>query len=594
MFILLHLFLISPAQDTSDSLKAIINSSKPYNEKIKAYQEYGDKYALKNFDETMRIEMEGIALALKNNDHAAMGNLKRYLGMACYFKGNYNVAAEYYYESVSMLEMTDQKRNLALVYNELGKLYRKTGILNRALLNYTKALQLFTQLNDSAGISMIENESGVVFEYMNDYKEAIKRYNTSYNISKLRKDNMGVSYALSNLAGVYTLQKKFAEAEGFLKEALEIRRNLNDSLAIAFVYQDVSANYFSQKKYDLAVLYADSSNSIAEQMHFPELQTNNYKILSDISKETGNYKQAFDFLEKRSELHDSIFDKEKFKQIEELNAQYETLKKEKIIQQQKFEINKRNYWITGAAIFLLLLSLAGFSFYKRSQLKQRAKMQQAILKEQEISTKAILETEENERQRIAKDLHDGIGQMMSVAKMNLSALENNLSFSNEKQQASYGRIITLVDESCREIRTVSHNMMPNALLKNNLAEALQTFSSQVDHPNLKIQLYTEGIEKKLDVNTETVLYRIIQECVNNVIKHANATTLDISVIKDNDGISATIEDNGKGFDYKHHDFSEGIGIKNIKSRMQYLKGTVEFVSSFNAGTLVSLHIPVNS
>lgn len=574
-----------------DSLKNIIYSSAPYKERIKALFEFGEKYALNDFDETLTIGAEGIRLAKEMKDPAAEGNIKRYVGSAFYFKGNYTEAAKYYYESINLLENTTELRNLALAYNELAKLYRKTRILDRALVNYDKALSLFTTLKDSAGISMIQNESGVVFEYKNDLKEAIARYTRSYDIALAMKDNLGVSYALSNIASVYTTQKKYTEAENFLKKALEIRRQLSDSLALCLMYSEVAGNYFSQKKYSNALRFLDSSNLIAMAINYPEIQAHNYKILSDISKETGNFRLAYNFLEKRTTLHDSLLDVSKLKQIEELNNKYENLKKEKVIQQQQFEINKRNYWIIAVVIFLILATIAAFSFYKRTQLKQRANMQEAILLQQEMATKAILEAEENERQRIAKDLHDGIGQMMSVAKMNLSALETNLHFTNEKQQNSYGTIIKLVDESCREVRNVSHNMMPNALLKNNLAEALRTFSNQLDHPDLNIQLYTEGLDSKMNANLETVLYRVIQECVNNVIKHAHATVLDISVIKDEDGISATIEDNGTGFEPSRDIHVEGIGLKNIRSRVQYLKGTVEFVSSPGAGTLVSLHIP---
>lgn len=591
LFVLLSGLFKSSAADKKDSLKNIIYSSAPYKERIKALFEFGEKYSFDDFDETLTIGAEGIRMAKNMKDPAAEGNIKRYVGVAYYFKGNYTEAAKYYYESISLLENTNQLRNLALAYNELAKLYRKTRILDRALANYDKALNLFTTLKDSAGISMIQNESGVVFEYKNDLNEAIARYSRSYDIALAMKDNIGVSYALSNLASVYTIQKKYTKAESLLKEALELRRHLSDSLALCLMYSEVGANYFSQKKHSNALLFLDSSNLIAISINYPEIQAHNYKMLSDISKESGDFQLAFNFLERRTNLHDSLIDVSKLKQIEELNNKYENLKKEKVIQQQQFEINKRNYWIIAVIIFLILASIAAFSFYKKTQLKQKATIQQAIFFQQEIATKAILEAEENERQRIAKDLHDGIGQMMSVAKMNLSALETNLQFANEKQQNSYGTIIKLVDESCREVRNVSHNMMPNALLNNNLAEALRTFSNQLDHPELNIQLYTQGLDNKMNGNMETILYRVIQECVNNVIKHAEASVLDISVIKDEDGISATIEDNGAGFDSSGEVLVEGIGLKNIRSRILFLKGTVEFVSSPGAGTLVSLHIP---
>ena len=591
LLVLIITFTNTHAQVELDSLRLIMNSGSSYRERIKAYQAFGDKYALHDFDETLDIIPNGISLALKEHDAVRVGILKRYLGMAHYFKGNYDTAARYFYESVNVLEAAQETKNLALVYNDLAKLYRKTRDLRRAGETYDKALTLFNNLKDSAGISMIQNESGVVFEYMKNYAEAIRRYTASYNIDRALNNPMGVSYALSNLAGVYTLQQKFAEGEKYLQEALELRRHLRDSLALAIIYSDVAANYLSQKKYKLARRYTDSSNNIATLMNYPELQTSNYKIRSEISRQTGDFEQAFFFLDKRTAIHDSLMDKEKLKQIEELSAKYETLKKEKIIEQQKFQIAQRNYWIIAGVIIMMLIIYTSVSLYKRGKLQQQARLQHEVLYQQRLATKAILAAEEKERQRIAKDLHDGVGQMMSAAKMNLSALENNIGFSTSKEQLAYKAIITLVDDSCNEVRSVSHSMMPNALLKNNLAEALRTFSNQLNRPGLRIDLYTEGLEEKLDDDIETVLYRVIQECVNNVVKHAEATAVDISVIRDAEGISATIEDNGIGFRLNGSAPTDGIGMKNIRSRIQYLAGTVEFNSSPGSGTLVSLFIP---
>jgi signal transduction histidine kinase len=219
-------------------------------------------------------------------------------------------------------------------------------------------------------------------------------------------------------------------------------------------------------------------------------------------------------------------------------------------------------------------------------------LQAEVMKQQDMATKGIITAEENERKRIAADLHDGVGQMMSAAKMNLSAFENEIQFNNENQKISFEKVINLVDESCKEIRSVSHQMMPNALLKSGLASAVKEFLDKLDNRVLKVNLYTEGLNERLDSNVETVLYRVIQECVNNVIKHSGANSLDISLIKDEDGIAATIEDNGKGFDSKDRQKFEGIGLKNIASRIGYLKGTVDFDSTPGRGTLVAIHVPI--
>jgi signal transduction histidine kinase len=595
-FILLICALVAvagtKAQSEKDSLRKVMTAKGKYAQKIEAYLLFEEKFGLQDFNEMLRVGKEGITLAIKNDDPISIAQLKKYVGEAWYFQGKYDSAANYFYEAISILEPTKEKRKLAAVYNSLAKLYRKTRDLDRATATYNKALEIFQSLEDERGISMIMNESGVVFEYAGEYDKATDRYNTSLYIAKELKDSVGVSYALSNLAGVYTLQRKYKEAEQFLKEVLLIRKLLKDTFSLALVYSDLGATFAAASDFTTARKYIDSSNIIVQKMQYPELQQANFNLLAEMAQKQGDYKTALNYFQKRSLLRDSLFGLEKTKQIEELSTRYETVKKEQKIQEQQHRISLQNLIIWGAVLLFVLLLLLTFSQYKRIKWKQEAKLQSEMIRQQEMATKAVLEAEEGERQRIAKDLHDSLGQMMSAAKMNLSAFEHKVQFNNADEKLAFQNIISLVDDSCKEVRTVSHNMMPNALLKNNLAAALQEFIDKLHYSNIKVHLYTEGLDKPLHSNLETVLYRVIQECVNNVIKHSGADTLDISVIKDATEITATVEDNGKGFDVRLQENLEGIGLKNIRTRVAYLKGTVDFESEIGKGTLVAIHIPL--
>ncbi len=455
-------------------------------------------------------------------------------------------------------------------------------------------MDIFRELNDSTGISMILNESGVVFEYKQDYDEAIRRYEGSLEIAEAIKDSVGIAYALNFIAGVQVIQGKYAAAEKNLLQALEIRKKMKDSLAIALNYTDLGATLNAKGDYAKAVNYLDASNRIAEKIHYPELMSNNYNELGSVAEKQGNYQKALAYFQQKMVIRDSIFSLEKTKQIEELNTKYQTVKNEQIIEQQQNRIIKQNFLFIGLAGLALMTGLLAWSQYKRYKLRKETQLKTEILKQQELATKAVIEAEEVERQRIARDLHDGVGQMMSAAKMNLSAFESEIKFSNEELKRSYDKIISLVDDSCKEVRHVSHNMMPNVLLKNSLAAALRDFVDKIDKKNLDIHLYAEGLDERLDSDIETVLYRVIQECVNNVIKHSEASTLDISIVRDKEGISATIEDNGKGFDVLDKETFDGIGLKNIRTRVEYLKGTAEFDSTPGRGTVVSLYVPIQS
>jgi signal transduction histidine kinase len=182
--------------------------------------------------------------------------------------------------------------------------------------------------------------------------------------------------------------------------------------------------------------------------------------------------------------------------------------------------------------------------------------------------------------------------MMSAAKMNLSAFESEMELPTGEQKQTLEKIIQLVDESCKEIRNVSHVMMPNALLKNNLATAIREFVDKLNNKKLQVHVYTEGLDERMSSDIETVLYRVVQECVTNALRHAGATTLDITLARDKDGITGTIEDNGKGFETEGKEKFDGIGLKNITTRIEYLKGTVDFDSAPGRGTVVAFHVPV--
>lgn len=346
-----------------------------------------------------------------------------------------------------------------------------------------------------------------------------------------------------------------------------------------------ATKYLEEKKVDSAIDLLNTTINTASN------KSNTQKALQLISEayqSKGDNAKALVFLNKMVKVKDSI----NTSTVNALRASYEADKQAKELELQQAQIEKQKLIIAAISICSVLIITLLFTVYKRRQSLLEAKMNAAILEQQNIAAKEILAAEEKERKRIASDLHDGVGQMMSAVKMNLSSIASKLTLHNEQDAVLLEKTLALVDESCKEVRTVSHNMMPNALLKSGLSSAVRSFLDKIDHKKIKVNLHTEGLENRLPDTIEIILYRVIQETVNNVIKHAQANQLDIALIKDKDGISCTIEDNGIGFNHSTNS-SEGIGIKNIKARITYLQGTVEWDSSINNGTLVAVHIPLH-
>lgn len=601
---------------------------------VQAYNELTWQYRL--VDREKAIDYGNKAITLGNKTQFLKGIAQAYndLGIIFYDKENYDSAIQLYQQAARIRERLKDELGIASLYNKIGIIYQRQGVFDKALENQFNALSLYEKNKNDYGISYSLNNIGIINQNMGQYDEAAKYQKQSIRIKEKINDVQGIAGSYINLANIYYIQEQYDTSEFYYLKAIDLLKTTNNKEYISNAQNNLGKQYQTLKQYDKAIplineslalrrelgdtkgtvsclnnlgnIYIEKNRTDTAEIILLEALTLGkgavncqaevnivYQSLSKLYEKMGKTDKALAMYKLYADSKDSLYTDALGDKFAKLQTEYKTLEKEKTIQQQEFAIKQKNYWIAGIAVLLVLGSLLGYSNYRRYKLKQQAKLNAEILKQQEIATKAVLEAEEAERQRIAKDLHDGVGQMMSAAKMNLSAYESETLFTNPEQKNSFDKIIQLVDESCKEVRSVSHNMMPNALLKNSLASAVREFIDKLDQKTLQVHLYTEGLDERLDSNVETVLYRIIQECVNNVIKHSGASILDISVVKDKDGISATIEDNGKGFDTTDKSKFDGIGLKNISTRVEYLKGTVDFDSTIGRGTLVAIHVPLN-
>jgi signal transduction histidine kinase len=577
---------------SADSARTLYQSKQADTARLRGAVELMANLALRSPRETLEIGEAARNLAKSSTDSLAVAQLWRFAGLAHNSLGNRDSAILYYLQAAQLLERKNAGIPLAWVYNDIARFYRR-GEYDRAIDFYNKAMAIFKNNNHLEGIATIYNESGVVYELQGKLDEALKRYEASLDIQKKRRDTTGISYSLSFISSIYLQQGKAKEAEQLALEVLQLRQTQSDSFALAVALTNLGELYTQTNNSEKAIDYFLQSNALAKGISYADIMRYNYEQLAQLYRKKGNFSQAFAMLEQGNTLKDSIYQVEKQKQIEEMAAKYEAAKKEQQIQQQKFELSRKNILLFFAAGLLVLGVFAAYNYNRRFKLQKEKEMQQQLMQQREAASKAVMDAEENERRRIAAELHDGVGQLMSAAKMNLSAFETELQGLPSDKKLRFEKIIDLVDEGCREVRAVSHEMMPNALLKRGLAAAVREFIEKIDSRVIKVNLYTEGLGERLESNVETMIYRVIQECVNNVIKHSGATLLDISLTKETNELTLTVEDNGRGFDTSKKDVFEGIGLRNIISRVEFLKGNAEFDSEPGRGTVVAVYVPLS-
>lgn len=317
-------------------------------------------------------------------------------------------------------------------------------------------------------------------------------------------------------------------------------------------------------------------------------------------KQSGNEKAGLEYHEKRMDeknLQTREFDPEK---ITGVAAKHQNEKKEQQTALLNKEYTIRKLFTTSRgktiSIFAGLFLFSGIGAVlsdNRRKLKQRANERALLLKQQDLLARAIVDAEENERKRIANDLHDGVGQLFSAVKMNLSCLFERITFACEEDRFLAENTLALVDESCKEMRNISYRMMPDRLLRSGIASDLESYIEKIDSDSLKVTLEATGFKNKLESNVETMLYRIIQESINHVIKQAKATRIDLVLNRNSKGITTKITDNGIGLNAEEAGNSIGAGLKNVATRVEYLKGTIGYITTAGRGTVVTIEVPVS-
>lgn len=546
-----------------------------------------------NADSGLLMSEKNIRSLLKSRDNDSL--LAQYFsaaGLSLMRLNRQKDAMEKFFNALRISEQSGDKFMMAKARHNIGWAYMELNQFAEAITHFTSAIQI-VEANKipykmSVSYANIASCYGALNKYDSVYKYAGKSIKMAHE-----QNNYQIEANGWNIMGTaYTSEKKYQQALACFLKAKPIRAKVGDPFFIVSDLAVLSELYALMNKTAEGLQTGNEALLLAKKEKLQSKLPMIYKAIALNYEKSGNYAAAAELYKQVNVLKDSIYEHSSAEAVAEMKTKYETEKKERIIQQQQFNLKKKNYFIASISVLVLLGVLLVWLFYNRNKLKQEAKLQAAVLSQQQIAAAAILQAEENERQRIAKDLHDGMGQIMSAAKMNLSAFENDLQFKNEGQKLSFERIISLVDEGCREVRSVSHQMMPNVLLKSGLGKAVAEFLDKIDQKVLKVTLHTEGLNEHIDETIEIVLYRVLQESVNNVIKHSGASELDLSLIKDADGISATIEDNGKGFNSRNLAENAGIGLKNMKARIEYLKGSIDFDSSPGKGTLVAIHIPL--
>jgi len=555
---------------------------------------YSGKYEL-----SLKALNAEIEIAEETHNSLALAKAHNNIGLNYMMQGIYLKSIDESLKALALYNTIGDKSGAGNIYANVANDYYNMNMFDKALTYCDSAIKHFNQTNNIKGVANIYNTYGVIYAEKQQNKKALSYYSRSLKIKEDIGDINGQANALLNMGDVYIALKEIPEAKAALEKAMMLFKKIDDKKGVMAVLSKTAELQSAQKDSLAALNTAQQTYLYAKNNTTKEQQRDAAYNLAVSLQKHGDFKNAIKYFKIYDKLKDTLLNESITRQIADVEAHYENKKKQQQIVLlhdentiQKMAITRRNITILVVAIIFLLCILAVYQGYNKYNLKQETKLQAEVIRQQDIAAKSIIEAEEKERNRISGDLHDGVGQLFTTVRLNLGTLMERMKFNNEKDHQLALKTLAMVDESCNEVRTIAHQMTPNVLLRMGLGSAIKDFVNKIDSDKLKISLETTGLNERMDNDVETVLYRVIQEAVNNVIKHAKASALDIQLVNEDKTVTVTIEDNGKGFEIAGIEKFEGIGLKNIQTRINYLKGSFEISSEPGKGTLIMIHVPI--
>jgi signal transduction histidine kinase len=497
-------------------------------------------------------------------------------------QGLYDEAVAVYLEALTLAEKEQNRKTAADIYNNLGIVHLNLEQYAKALEYLNKGLQL-RQANgwkrDAA--ESYHNIGNVYYQQVEDSMAAVF-YNKSLALHRETGDRSGEATVLMNLAGVYHEAGDYDKALELTLRALELRKAAGEEEKLTVVYGNLCDIMSMKSNFKSALAYADTGIANAKRhlakrdlMLLYQTKANTYALMNNTAAELEHFKLY-------TAYKDSVLSEKNNNHVNELVAKYETRQKEDQIRMQAAEIGKQKTEKMFLGAVMLLLVVTGGWLFNRHKLRTRNLLQEERMNQEKQLLQSSIRAQEDERKRIALELHDGLGQMLSAARLNIASLPAS---GNQ----AYSSALSLIDDSCRELRDISHDMMPALLVKTGLVAAVHELAAKTSTgTSLTVYVDDGGLTNRLPQEKEVHLFRIIQELLNNIIKYASATEVHIQFLPDVDKLSVMIEDNGSGFDKNKLETSKGNGWFNIRSRLELIGGEIEIDSRPGKGTVVHI------
>lgn len=588
-----------------------IAQSTHYQKGIAAYASYAI-VVLNNrgqFREALSLTQDAleIYLAFGSKKDQAIAYLN--CGSEWQYLSDLQTAADFYFKALKLSEELNEKRLQRIATNNLSSIFTSLNDFKKGKEYAEYSLQLALQLQDDYAIASSMYNIANTSLLLKEYKAALNRFSEIESIGKRTDDYIVLLDGLLGQGDAYRSIFDYIKAISYYEKVIALAKEKSAQEYELYAHIGLVESYRGKKALSKAIESLMSGILLAKQLETTNELKDLYFKASVVYEEQQQFKTSLDYRKLFELLDDSLGNEKSRQHIQLMEARFDFEKKEQEINELKQltlikDLSLRqSYLLAGILLFALLTSIIVMILIRKANQQNKkmlakenqlhkSKIAELENERQLMASEAVMKGQDEERIRLAKDLHDGLGGLLSGVKFSLSTMKSTVILDAESA-LTFERSLDMLDHSIAELRRVAHNMMPEVLVKYGLKEALKSYCENMQRSqHFTINYQAIEINDRFDSKVEIFIYRIVQELITNAAKHAEATSILVQLAKQNHELIITVEDNGKGFEKETLERNSGIGLSNIRSRVEYLKGKLDVQSSSSFGTSVHITVPL--
>lgn len=612
--LLLCLAVISLKASEADSLRQKIRQTSAPAQATFLWGELGYVFEKSGkADSALFCYRQGQELAKRNGLVTGLGRNLRYEGMLHLAQSRYDTARLALHKAVHIFSADSLKQDRAKTLVDLGNVYYHLGQMDTAAAVYLQAARLFDELEMPPQAGIVYGNLGTLHMELAHYQEAIRFHRLNYQRATAAGIDLHAARAAYNLGSALDAAGELEQARPFYDSALVKAQLLEDSLLVGFCYMGLASLSSKRKNYreaveamqqaipfaqdtpmlttlfnhygyylGLADRYAEGKsflqqgNALAQKHGLTLALRENLDFWREAAAANKQFEEAYAHLMAYRQLDDSLRGGNLEARLYEMEIKYETAKKEQENLRLQARVRTRTLSLL-LALAVLALGGVGFFFFRKNAIQQYRLNQQ---KQRFIAAEAMVDGQEVERARLARELHDGLGGLLATARR---MLEPNTPESHD-------RGLELLEASSGELRRVARALMPGSLAQFGLQAALEDLLlSPGASKETAIDLQIYGLEESLSEKMQLTIFRILQELLHNMNKYAAATEALVQLIQEPNQLHLSYEDNGKGFEATT---TRGIGLDSIQRRVAYLGGSFELDTQPGRGVAIYISLPL--